>query len=158
MTDKAQKEISWRAAEYEFKEKGPAWYSAIGFVAAVIIVLAFVGGNFFFAVFVLVASITLMFFGGVKPQVFNFRVNEEGVEVGERKTHHYEDLEGFAVFERPNRLDELILKKKTNINPYVKIPVDSKAAREAKEILGAHLPEIEYQESLIDIFSDLLRF
>lgn len=158
MTEKTQKEVSWRAAEYEFKEKGPAWYLIIGFIAAVFIVLAFVGKNFFFAVFILVASITLMFFGGVRPQVFNFRVGEEGIEIGERKTYRYEDLGGFAIFERPGRLDELILKKKTNINPYVKIPVDSKTAKRAKEILMDHLPEIEYRESLIDIFSDLLRF
>ena len=157
MAEDKPKEISWRAAEFEFREKGPLWYLAIGFVAAILVVVSFAQRNFFFAVFVLVASITLMFFGRLKPVVFNFKISEAGVNVGENKFYNYEKLEGFSIVDRPGKLDEIILKKKTVINSFLKLPIDSKNALTAKELLTEKLPEIDYKESIIDIFSDLLK-
>lgn len=157
MAKQDPKEISWRAAEFEFREKGPLWYLVIGLVSATLIIVSFAQKNFFFAVFILVASLILMFFGRLRPAVFNFKIGEGGINVGDNKFFTYEKLDGFAIVDRPGRLDEIVIKKKTVINSFLKLPIDSKNAAKAKELLSSKLAEIEYKESIIDIFSNLLK-
>jgi hypothetical protein len=151
-------DIVWRAAEHDYSERGPLWYFLIGFSAIILIIISFWQKNFFFAVFVVLASITLMFLGRLRPQIFEFRLEKDGVRIGEKIFYDYDHLEGFAVVSKVDRLDEIVLKKKATLNPYLKLPADSKTAARAKEFLAQKLPEFNYEESLVDIFSDLLGF
>jgi uncharacterized membrane protein len=149
--------MTWRAAEYEHYDKSTAWYVVNGVVAAAIIGYALYQKNFFFAVFIVIAFIMLMFFSRRRPEVFDFRVDESGIGVG-RSSYNYESIENFSMRSRLGRLDELILKRKVSMNPIVKIPIDSKLAGEVKEFLGGKLPEIEYEESLLDTFAEWFGF
>ena len=152
------KTISWRAAEYEHVKKGVFWYLLIIGTAVLILGAAFWQKNFFFAIFIIVAVIVLIFFGRAKPLVHDFRITEEGVGIGIKTFYDYDQLDGFAVSNRPGRLDAIIIKKKSNFNPIIKIPIDSKLAIEVRDLLLQKLPELEYEESIIDIFSDWLGF
>jgi hypothetical protein len=152
------KTISWRAAEYEHVKKGAFWYLLIIGTAVLILGAAFWQKNFFFAIFILIAVIVLVVFGRAKPLMHDFRITEEGVGIGVKTFYNYDHLEGFAVSSRPGRLDAIIIKKKSTFNPILKIPIDSKLAVGARDLLLRKLPELEYEESIIDIFSDWLGF
>lgn len=146
-------EVSWKAAEYGYVEKSVLWYAVVGLTALILVAVALWQKNFFFAVFVVIAAAVFIAFGKQRPPVVEFRVSGEGVSVGKR-SFSYDRLESFAVRSRPNRLDEIILKQKTYVNPYLRLPADAKSARDARLLLRAALPEVEYQESLIDILSE----
>jgi hypothetical protein len=162
MPKKTKKEdlggISWRAAEYQYVEKDIGWYFIVGLITFFIVVFALLKGNFFFAIFIILAAIVIFFFARRRPQVFDFRVTDKGVAIGGNIFYDYERLESFAIRERPEKLDEIVLKRKTALNPYVKIPVDSTYADKARKVLENKLPEIEYEESLIEIISEWLGF
>ena len=150
--------INWRAAEYQYVQKDVGWYLLVGLVALVLIILSLLWGNFFFAVFILIAAATIMFFAKRRPRVFNFKITDKGVAIGENIFYDYEHLDGFAVRERPEKLDEIILKRKSVLNPYVKVPIDSVLAGKAKNVLAGKLPAVEYEESLIEIVAEWFGF
>jgi len=150
-------EISWRAAEYDFVPKDVSWYWLVGGVAAALFLIALWQGNFFFAIFVVLAGAVMIFFGRRRPQIFDFKINEEEVIIGKLR-YKFDFFEGFALRKRPGRLDEIVLKKKKAFNPFLKIPIDSILAQDARVLLLSKLPEIEYSDSLVDIFFDWIKF
>ncbi|MDI6821215.1 MAG: hypothetical protein QMD65_03535 [Patescibacteria group bacterium] len=155
--EEIKKEISWRAAEYDYVKKDISWFWIVGGVATALVLVAIWQGNFFFAVFIALAGAVVLFFGRRRPQILDFKINEVEVRIGKIE-YKFELFENFSFRKRPMFLDEIVLKKKTAFNPYVKIPIDSKLAEEVKSVLLEKLPEVEYQESLIEIFSDWLGF
>lgn len=150
-------EIIWKAAEYEHAPKDVSWYWLIGSGAFFLLLLALWQKNFFFAVFIILAAFLVIGFGKRRPQIIDFKVNDEGIEIG-KKFIAYEGLEHFAVRSRPEHLDEIILKKKTAINPFVHVPIDSKLGEKVRALLLEKLPQEEHQESLVDLFSEWLGF
>jgi len=93
-----------------------------------------------------------------RPQIFDFTISEKGVFIGTVKVFTYDQIESFSMRSRPGYLDEVILKRKTIINPTIHIPIDSELAKKAREILGEKLPEEERDESIIDILFDYIGF
>lgn len=153
-----KKEIIWKAAEYHFVEKGVSWYWVTAIIAAALVLIAIWQKNFFFAVFIVFAEAMLLYFGRQRPQIFEFRISGDGVGIGRKIFYKYEDIESFSVVNRPGRLDQLVFKRKVTVNPYVKVPIDSKLLKEAKMVLSARLPEKEYNPLLIEIFSEWFGF
>ncbi|MDI6734568.1 MAG: hypothetical protein QMD50_03765 [Patescibacteria group bacterium] len=150
-------EISWRAAEYDFIQKDVSWYWIVIGVAAALILIAIWQKNVFFAIFIAIATMVVIFFGRRRPQILDFKISEEEIIIG--KLHHKFDVfENFSLRKRPGRLDEIVLKKKKTFNPFLKIPIDSTLAQDARVLLLDKLPEVEYSESLVEIFSDWMGF
>jgi c-di-AMP phosphodiesterase-like protein len=151
------KEISWRAAEYEYVPKSALWYLIIIVVALILTIISLFQRNFFFAVFIIIATAMVIFLGRRRPAVINFGLTAEGVRI-DKILLSFENLENFSIRRRPGYLDEIVLKKKAAVNPFVRMPIDSKTAEEARQFLSEYLEEVEYKESLVDIFSEWLRF
>lgn len=153
-----QKEISWRAAEYEYFHKDVLWYFVVAIIGLALVVVALWQKNFLFAIFVIVATVLLVALGKKKPRVVEFKINDDGVGIGKSVFYNYENIEGFDVKSYPEHLDELVLKRKSPIHPFVRIPIDSKHLKKAKEILSEHLEEKKYEDSIIDNLSDTFGF
>lgn len=149
--------IEWRAAEYEHSEKTTLWYVGLVIAAIALIGIALWQQNFFFGVFVLIAGVIVFLFADKKPSVFDFRVDDEGVTVGGR-LFHYGELNNFAVHQRPGKLDAIVIHRNVNFNPHLMIPADMRTINKVRMLLAEKLPEVEYNESIIEIFSDLLGF
>lgn len=150
-------EIIWRAAEYEFTQKTPMWYVIIGIAGTLLVVLALFAKNFFFGVFIILATGIVMAFGKRKPRIIDFKVTEEGVGIG-KQFLDYDRIEHFAIWSRPGHLDEFIFKKKVMVNPFVHVPIDSALGKRVQSMLLLKLPEVEHQVSLVDIFAEWLGF
>ncbi len=158
MTEKEKTSIEWRAAEYEHSEKTTSWFVWVTTVSVAIAVFAFIKGNFFFGTFALVAGGMIIMFARRRPHVFDFKISEKGVFIGTIKTFTYDQIESFSMRSRFGHLDEVVLKRKTIINPTIHIPIDSELAERAREILGVKLPEEEHDESIVDILFDYIGF
>src|SRR3989338_4913901 len=99
-----KKEIIWRAAEYKHTEKNLEWYFFVGATTLILIVFALWQKNFFFAVFILIATAMLFTYSRKKPQIVEFKINNEGIGI-ENDFYKYETLESFTVRKRPEHLD-----------------------------------------------------
>ena len=152
--DVIKKEISWRAAEHEYVEKDVSWYWIVGTIATVFILLALWQKNFFFFIFLAIATPMLFFFGRRKPNILTFTVTEKGIGVGKGTFYEYADLEGFHVREREGGLDEIVLKRRTTIHPYLKIPVDTATRRGVEQMFEKELKRTRYEESFLDIVAE----
>lgn len=149
-----QKPLTWRAAEYEYAEKDLKWYALICGVALILLVLALWQRNFFFAIFVVLATVVVISLNRRRPRTIDFVIDEGGISAGTTK-YQYEELEWFALRTRPGRLDMLTLRKKSTMMPFTHIPIDSGLAVKAREFVGEKLPEQEYEESLVDTLANL---
>jgi len=92
-----------------------------------------------------------------KPQIVEFKINNEGIGI-ENDFYKYETLESFTVRKRPEHLDEIILKRKTAANPFLKLPIDSKSLISVMAVMKEKIPETEYQESLLETIVEFLGF
>lgn len=152
------KELYWKAAEFHHHSRGPLWYFLVVFIAVLLSATAFLKGNFFFGVFIVLAMIVMFSLGRKRPRVIDFRINNKGVAIGDEIFYPYDELEGFSLLEHHHKLNEIILHRKTSLAPIVRVPIDSQLMIKAKMMLSKHLKEVKYEESLIDIFADLLKF
>lgn len=153
-------EISWRAAEYDHFEKSPGWYAAVGGTALILFIIALWQKNFFFGIFVLLAGIMVIFLSNRKPSVLEYKFTEKGFEIGHGHGifYEYDKLDNFSLRSRPGRLDELILKRKITVNPFVRVPIDDRTAEKVRLFLVQKLPEVEHHDSMMDVLTDLLGF
>jgi hypothetical protein len=161
--DKERQEITWTASEYHFYRKGAGWYLLSLLAAIILFLIALWQKNLFFAIFVVIAEIVLIYWAKRLPQTLDFKINTKGVEIGDIKFYPYEELHGFCIQEITDSTEspgsaELILKTKTKIHPFVKINIPKKYAETAKNFLKKFVKEIEYEDSVSDIIDRLIRF
>ena len=157
----AEKELNWSAPEFKYYEKGTGWYWLSILAAGLIILIAFWQRNFLFAAFVVIAEVVFLKLGAQVPHPVNFRLTDVGLEIGGKKMYSYQDLIGFAtrrVDQHEDGLSELILKRKHRLSTYVKVLYFTKHSEELRLFINKHLPEIEYEDSLVEHLSKLLRF
>ena len=153
-----KREVVWRAAEHEYREKDVSWYWGIGTVAVILILIAIWQRNFFFIIFLFIATPMMFFFGKRKPRVLTLSINDEGVGLGKGVFYEYAGLAGYHVLENEDVLDQIVFKKKGNFNPFFRVLVDAGTRARAEEILREHLPRIDYEPSFLDIVSEWIGF
>jgi len=150
--------ISWRASEFGHFEKGATWYLIVGGATLILFVIAIWQRNFFFGIFIMLAGIMVVASGNRKPAILDYKLTEKGCEVGRGVFYEYGDLENFSLRNRPGQLDELVIKKKTSFNPFLRIPIDSHTAEKARIFLVQKLEEVEHKDSFLEILIDFLGF
>ncbi len=153
-----KREVAWRAAEHEYHEKDVSWYWVLGTVAAILILIAVWQRNFFFIVFLFIATPMMFFFGKRKPRILALSVNDEGVGVGKGVFYPYAELQGYRVLENEGSLDQIVFRKKGNFNPFFRLLIDSGTRARAEEILRDHLKVIDYEPTFLDIVSEWMGF
>ena len=149
--------VSWRTHEYEHAEREPSWFFGIGGVALVLVAFAIWQKSFFFGLFIVIATLLVMFLGSRPPRLVDITVDGEGVFVAGLELG-YGSLESFSFRKRPGRLDELILRRKRQFSPIVRMFIPDREVPNTRAIMAAHIQEVEHDESLIEIVADWLNF
>ncbi len=156
----AEKEIKWTAPEFEYHHKGVSWHWLLVITAGLIILIALWQKNFLFAVFVAIAATLMVKWGHHEPRYVNFRLTGEGLEFDTAK-YPYEDFAGFAthpVHGQSEDLSYLIFQRKHRLGTYLKVLAPTIMLEEIRILANKYLPEIEYEESLMDHLSRFLKF
>lgn len=156
--DVKETEVSWRVAEFEHREKEASWYWIVGTIGAVLAMLALWQKNFFFFIFILFAEVMVLTGARKKPKIVEFRITEKGVGIGGAIFYPFSELEWFDIKNRPGRLDLIIMKRKTAINPLVHMLADTDTAKEVERFLTGKLTRFDYDESLVSILMDWFGF
>ncbi len=154
------KEIRWSAPEYHYYEKDVAWYWLVVIGAIGLGALALWQKNLLFAIFIAIAALMLISWGRRQPKTLNFTLNAKGLTIDDKKIYYFENLTGFAII--PNyaeqELNELLLKTNHHLNGWLRVIIAAQRAEPIKNLLLQYLPEVEYQESLAEHISRILKF
>lgn len=152
------KEFIWKAPEFKYYAKSASWYWLSFLVVGILILFAIWQKNLLFIIFIIIAEIAVIIWAKRSPQDIEFKIDKNGIRIGEIKFYPYEDLIGFHIKENPGDASELILKTKSRLHPYIKITILDKDIPEMKDYLKEFLPEIEYEESLSDGIARIIGF
>ena len=166
MTEKTQQVkpkkpgISWKALEYEHKEKHPDWFWSLGVIVLAGAVTAIIFGNILFAILLVVGAFTLALYASRKPEHIYVTLSDRGVIINKR-LYPYLTLDSFwveDVEDHSNTIPKLILKSKKLLMPYIIIPVEEVSPDEVRDFLLNHLPEEEHEEPLAHRIMERLGF
>jgi len=157
--------VEWQAPEFEYQPKDVSWYWLSLMVAVILLALAIWQKNFLFAVFVIIAWLVVVYSTRRFPPVRNFKINEKGIEIilskqagANNKFYPYDEIWGFDIHAVSERYKELVLKLKSRFSPYIKINIPADNEEKIKSFLLKHISKEEYNDSLVDSFSKLIRF
>jgi len=144
--------IQWQALEYRYHRKSLNWFVGVIGLALILLIIALWQQNFLFAIFTVIAAGLVVFWGKERPRRLQFTLDKKGLWIN-RCLYEYKQFDGFAFSE--NRLQ---LRYRQHFRPYLTIPLPEKKNRALREQLLVILPEIEYNESLIEALGDWLGF
>ena len=162
MNDMADGGFSWKAPEFHYYEKGPAWYAGSVFITGILALLALWQSNFLFVVFMLIAEFLILFWAKRKPRTIAVSLSEEGLALGERDRYSFERLAGFAIVEEreggaaPFR--EVVMATRATFGNPVRFMVPRESMQNVKVFLGRFLPETTHEESLMEYLAHFFRF
>ncbi len=138
--------LLWSGYEYEFREKSPDWYWALGIVALAAAITAAIAGNALLAALIIVAAFTMALFATKRPTHTEFVLNDRGLVIGV-KLYPYETLESYWIY-GPEEKEELIVKSQKPLMPLILIPLEGVSATEVEKRLSLKLTKEEHVEPL----------
>ncbi len=144
--------MKWSFPEFEYKEKSNTWFLSVIIVAAVVGLLALWQTNFLFLVFTAVAVLMIIIWSQKKPKMINFELSEDGLWI-EKVFYSYNKFSAFAI--KPG---SMLFEQKERFRPHLTVSFDRKDMDSIRKHLLDFLPEMEYHESLIDVFSGFFGF
>ena len=133
--------VSWRAREFEKKEKSTDWYWLVGIIIVGVSVISFIQGNELFGIFIIIAGGALFLFGFINPRELNFEINNDGIRAG-NKIYPYRNLKSFWISEN----NVLMLDADRMISPKIILPVQEGMREIVREALRERIPEIRTEE------------
>jgi hypothetical protein len=147
--------LRWQAPEYEINEKTHKWYLYAALVLIAIVAFALYTDSPVMAItFVLIGVVGYIFIGR-EPRIVNFTITREGV-IANRQLYEFENMKSFWIFYEPGDIKVVSLHMKSNLLPFVHIPVHDEDPVEIREVLLEYVPEIKQDPSLVDAFERLL--
>ncbi|KKT21099.1 MAG: hypothetical protein UW04_C0011G0008 [Parcubacteria group bacterium GW2011_GWB1_43_8] len=155
--DNLPSKIKWGAPEYEFHEKTPEWYWALGIITAALVLAAVVLHNFLFAVFAVLAGFSVGLYGARRPRAISHEINSGGVLLGNR-SFNYENIDHFWINYDPPAKKELILESKKTFSTHTAILLGDADPEQIRRYLLQYLKEKKIEESLVAVIARALKF
>jgi len=154
--------VSFKAPEFEYQKKSIGWYFSTILISLVLIGVGLWQNSFLFITFVVFAEITIISLGERRPAIWDFKIDEKGITLKKSKEESsqflYKDFIDFGIRESGSKYKQLILKRKSNFNPYLEIHIRPEDETKIKEIISDFLPEKDYPYSALDSIAKLLGF
>jgi hypothetical protein len=158
-----EEKINWSALEYEEKERHPDWFWALGVIVIASSITAFIFGNYFFAIFLIIGGVLLGFFAVKKPDMVYYELNGKGLKIHNR-IYPYGKIRAFWV-QKPLS-DEgivmpptLFIKSERLLVPIFAVPIEESALVKIHNMMLAHgVPEEEMREHPSEKIMEALGF
>ncbi len=153
-------QIRWMAPEFRYHEKESTWNSGVVIVAILLIAFALWQRNFLFAVFIVIATALLIYWGHRKPESIEFLFDEKGLMVRGNRSD-YKDMDGFTVRineQEDNKWNELVLRVKSRFTQHMFIFIPKSETEQIRNFLSKYISEIEHEDSFVDVLADFLKF
>jgi hypothetical protein len=135
--------ITWEVHEYEFQEKSPDWFWALGIITLALAIVALLFSNVLFAFLIVIGALALGFFARREPELLRIEVTERGIRVN-ALLYPFSTLESFGIDEED--APKLVLKSQKPLMPYIILPLDGEQVHTVHSFLISHLPEEDHAE------------
>lgn len=156
MALKKREPIVWHTYEYVYREKSADWFWAVGIIAVSMSVTAVLFGNVLFAIFLVLAFLSLMLYARREPDLLEIKLDHRGLQEG--RTHYpFSSLESFWVEDRFGEV-KIIIQSKKKLMPYIVIPIEGVEGDTVRDHLRRFLPEEEHAEPLAKKIMEYLGF
>jgi hypothetical protein len=149
---------SWEAYEYKDREMKTDWFWALGIIALAGSIASFIYGNFLFGVFIILASIAVVYFGTVKPKRITYEITEGGL-IYENIFYPFETLHAFWMNENDPSDMKVLVKSERMLVPILTLPYETEdQGNSIYEILSDVIPEEPLQEPWGHLIMERLGF
>lgn len=154
---KLQSTIKWQAREFEYYSKDISWFMVSGLITLLLLIVAFFTKNFLLSILVILGYFTIIAYATKKPRKINFAITPRGVSIN-KTVYDFENLSSFWISYDPPQTNELSLRSRKKLMPYVKIPLANQNPVAIRAVLIQYIPEKKHKESSIDNLAKSLRF
>jgi hypothetical protein len=151
-------EIRWQAPEYEYHEKGVAWYWLSIIVAALIIAFSVWQKNFLFGLFVVIAEILFIVWGNRTPRLVGFILNESGIAIEEGTHYPFTEFESVGVDPFGNGWSELVFIYRAKLKTPLRVLFPENRLVEFRANMKTILKEVPYDPTVLDSIEKLVHF
>jgi hypothetical protein len=148
--------IEWQAPEYEFHQKSPDWFWALGSITIALFFSAIFLHSFLFGILTLLAGFSLALYGARRPNIVSFGLGPRGIQVNKR-IYNYEDLKSFWLNYNPPHKKELLIESKKTFMPHMVIMLGDADPEKIRNYLLQFLKEEKIEESLMTTIARLLK-
>ncbi len=150
-------EISWTASEFIAHHKDQKWYGMLALATVVAASLIFLLTRDFISTgIVILGAILFGIYAGRQPRQLPYRLNNQGLWIGERflALHHFRS---FAVVQE-GAFSSIILMPLKRFAPLTTIYYAPEAEDQIIDILAEQLPYAEHHHDAIERLMHLIRF
>ncbi len=152
MINKGETILAWEAYEYKDREMKADWFWALGIIALAGSVASFIWGNFLFGVFIILASVAVVYFGTRKPERITYEITTGGVFY-EGIFYPFETLHAFWLNEEIPDDKKLLIKSERFFVPILTLPYEDE---ETGNLIYEALTDIVPEEPLQEPFGQLI--
>lgn len=156
-TNKFPSKINWKAPEYYFHEKNYEWYWVLGIITAALFLVAFILHNFLFAVFSILAGLSLSLYGARRPKIIYNEINPGGISIGNKKIN-YEQIDHFWINYEPLAKKEIIFESKKTFSTHTIMLLEQSDPEQIRRYLLQYLKEKKIDDSLVSTLAHFLKF
>ena len=140
-TDYGKKIMGWRVPEYDKRVREQGWYIGAAVVAVILMIYAFLSGNFLFAAIIIIGAMVIIIHDGQEPMKVDFSITDEGVIVG-KKFYDYDEIKDFSIVYKPHQdVKNLYFEFKNVVKPRLSIPLNNNNPLPIRENLLKYLSE-----------------
>ena len=154
--DGSGESVEWVASEFILHEKDSNWYLFLAAVAVVIAgVIYFITKDFISSGVILFGAVMFGVYASRKPRQLPFRVDDRGVQIGQ-KSFMYQEFRGFSVVQE-GAFSSIVFSPLKRFSPLTTIYYPPEQEEKIVSII-AHLPIEERKQDAIDKLMHLIGF
>lgn len=148
----------WEAPEYEYREKGSAWYWSSIIVAALCVAFAVWQRNFLFGFFVVVAEILFIVWGNRAPRMVSFALTETSFMIDNEKSRLLKEFESMSIEPLGTDWSEVIFTFHAKLKPPLRVLLPEDRIAEFRDRMKLLIKEVPYEPTFLDAIEKLFRF
>ena len=146
--------MKWKAPEFIYKPKTPAWYIYSLVITAIVVIIAIFQGNPVFLIFIILAEIMLLYFGNKKPQEVEYEVTSTYLNsIKWTNPVYFKDMVHYSLYHYPDYDEYLVISFLTNgfLNQPQEVLIPAKDLDSIYKLIQGEVEEVEYKETLADV-------
>lgn len=145
--------IVWKGYEFDFKEKTVDWFWAVVIIVIAIAAISLIYSNYLFALFIVLAGITMLKMAHKEPRYLRYEINTKGIIIDE-VLFPYTSLKSFWVEDSKFAPPKLLLKSTKFMLPIIIIGIETDIVN--SDAIRNYLLDFLPEERIYEPFSQKL--
>ncbi len=138
--------IEWQSLEFSYRNHTKDWYWSVAIITITTTALAIILKQPIFALFIIIAVLTLVLLATREPKNLSCAINDRGIVVDDT-LYPFLNIESFCVISDEHD-PRIIIKSIKKLMPLVVIPIDEIDPEAVREILLKYIAEEDLHEPL----------